>query len=66
MFFCAGPMGGGLSSDPENARCGNVRLIPKSVSIHVLSVSSTPKLVLFLMGNGGLANRVGASDGSES
>ena len=47
--------------------CGNAeRLITKFVSSNVMSVSSTPKLVPFLMGNGRLENRVGAPDGLES
>ena len=57
----------GLSSDPENCKCGNVeRFNAKSESTIVLSNSNTPKLVLFLMGNGRLSKRVGASAGLES
>ena len=60
-------MVGGLSSGPENISCENAeRFNAKSESTNFLSDSSTPELDLFLMGNGGLAKRVGASAWLES
>ena len=60
-------MYGGLSSDPETFKCGNAeRFNTRSEPTNVISDSNTPKLVLFLMANGRLSNRVGSSAGLES